>query len=46
VALPTKRIVYTTDGLKVLQLLKSLDLRLSRMVSAPIDHFSRYAIAY
>jgi hypothetical protein len=46
IALPTKRIVYTTEGLKVLELLKSLDLRLTRMVSAPIDHFSRYAIAY
>ena len=45
-ALPTKRIVYTTEGLKVLQVLQSLDLRLTRMVSAPIDHFSRYAIAY
>jgi hypothetical protein len=45
-ALPTKRIVYTSEGLKVLELLKSVDLRLSRTVSAPIDHFSRYAIAY
>ena len=45
-ALPTKRIVYTSEGLKVLELLKSLDLRLARAVSAPIDHFSRYAIAY
>jgi hypothetical protein len=44
--LPTKRIVYTTEALKVLQILKSLDLRLTRTVSAPIDHFSRYAIAY
>ena len=45
-ALPTKRIVYTTEGLRVLELLRTLDLRLSRTVSAPIDHFSRYAIAY
>jgi hypothetical protein len=44
--LPTKRIVYTTEGLKVLELLKSLDLRLQRSVSASIEHFSRYAIAY
>jgi hypothetical protein len=44
--LPTKHIVYTTEGLKVLELLKSLDLRLQRTVSAPLDHFSRYAIAY
>jgi len=45
-ALPTKRIVYTDESLKVLQILLSLDLRLTRTVSAPIDHFSRYAIAY
>jgi hypothetical protein len=45
-ALPTKRIVYTNEDLKVLELLESLDLRLSQTVSAPIDHFSRYAIAY
>ena len=44
--LPTKSIVYTTEGLKVLELLKSLDLRLQRDVAAPIDHFSRYAAAY
>jgi len=43
---PTKRIVYTTEGLRVLELLKSLDLRLSRSVSASIEHFSRYAVAY
>ena len=30
----------------VQSLLRTLDLRLSRTVSAPIDHFSRYAIAY
>jgi hypothetical protein len=45
-SLPTKRIVYTTETLRVLQLLQSLDLRLTRTVSAPVDHFSRYAIAY
>jgi hypothetical protein len=45
-ALPTKRIVYTDESLKVLQILLSIDLRLNRTVSAPIDHFSRYAIAY
>lgn len=44
--LPTKQIVYTTEGLRVLELLKSLDLRLSRRVSASIEHFSRYAVAY
>ena len=46
IALPTKRIVYTNESLKVLALLKSLDLRLQRNVAAPIDHFSRYAVAY
>ena len=44
--LPAKRIVYTTEGLRVLELLQSLDLRLSRTVSASIEHFSRYAVAY
>ena len=44
--LPTKRIVYTDEALRVLQILRSLDLRLTKTVSAPIDHFSRYAIAY
>ena len=44
--LPTKRIVYTSESLRVLEILRSLDLRLTRTVSAPIDHFSRYAIAY
>jgi hypothetical protein len=46
VTLPTKRIVYTNESLRVLELLKSLDLRLRSNVSAPIDHFSRYAVAY
>jgi hypothetical protein len=44
--LPTKRIVYTNESLKVLEILRTLDLRLTHTVSAPIDHFSRYAIAY
>ncbi len=41
-----KRIVYTDEQLKVLEVLRSLDLFRSRTVSAPIDHFSRYAVAY
>ena len=41
-----KRIVYTDEQLKVLQVLRSLDLFRARSVSAPIDHFSRYAVAY
>lgn len=41
-----KKIVYTSENLKILEVLKSFDLFGSRKVSAPIDHFSRYAIAY
>ena len=46
VVLLKKKIVYTDERLKVLEVLRSLDLFGSRTVSAPIDHFSRYAIAY
>ena len=41
-----KKIVYTDEKLKVLEVLRSLDLFRSKTVSAPIDHFSRYAVAY
>jgi len=41
-----KKIVYTDETLKVLEVLRSLDLFRSKSVSAPIDHFSRYAVAY
>jgi hypothetical protein len=41
-----KKIVYTDEQLKVLEVLKSLDLFRGRTVAAPIDHFSRYAVAY
>jgi hypothetical protein len=41
-----KKIVYTTEKLKVLEVLTSIDLFRSKTVSAPIDHFSRYAVAY
>jgi hypothetical protein len=41
-----KKIVYTTEKLKILEVLTSLDLFRSKTVSAPIDHFSRYAVAY
>jgi hypothetical protein len=41
-----KKIVYTTEKLKVLEVLTSIDLFRSKRVSAPIDHFSRYAVAY
>jgi len=41
-----KKIVYTDEQLKVLEVLKSLDLFRGKSVTAPIDHFSRYAVAY
>jgi len=41
-----KRIVYTDENLKILEVLRSLDLFSRKTVSAPIDHFSRYAVAY
>lgn len=41
-----KKIVYTTEKLKILEVLTSLDLFKSKTVTAPIDHFSRYAVAY
>jgi hypothetical protein len=41
-----KRIVYTSELLKVLVILRSVDLLGSKTVTAPIDHFSRYAVAY
>jgi hypothetical protein len=41
-----KKIVYTDEKLKILEVLRSLDLFKSKTVGAPIDHFSRYAVAY
>ncbi len=41
-----KKIVYTDEKLKVLEVLRSLDLFRSKTVTAPVDHFSRYAVAY
>lgn len=41
-----KKIVYTTEKLKILEVLNSLDLFKQKAVTAPIDHFSRYAVAY
>ncbi|HEU4680975.1 MAG TPA: hypothetical protein VFS51_04475 [Gemmatimonadales bacterium] len=46
VVLLPKRIVYTTEQFKILEVLRSLDLFQKKKVTAPIDHFSRYAIAY
>ena len=42
-----KKIVYTDEKLKILEVLKaSLDLFKKKTVTAPIDHFSRYAVAW
>ena len=41
-----KKIVYTSEKLEILEVLRSLDLFRSKSVTAPIDHFSRYAVAY
>jgi hypothetical protein len=41
-----KKIVFTSEKLKILEVLGSLDLFRSKSVTAPIDHFSRYAVAY
>jgi hypothetical protein len=46
IVLKQKRIAYTTELLKVLSLLPSVDLFGSRSVTSPIDHFSRYVVAY
>jgi hypothetical protein len=41
-----KHIAYTTNLLEILQLLTSVDDLLHRNVSAGLDHFSRYAVAW
>ena len=41
-----KRIVYTSDLLEILEVLTSIDNLLAKRVSAPLDHFSRYAVAW
>ncbi|HEY0491876.1 MAG TPA: hypothetical protein VGD57_00220, partial [Candidatus Dormibacteraeota bacterium] len=41
-----KSIVYTSEGLEILQVMPSLDLLKKKAISAPIDHFSRYAVAW
>jgi len=41
-----KRIAYTTDRLRILEILVSLDNGLLQKVSADVNHFSRYAIAW
>jgi len=46
VVLVSKHIVYTDEKLNILEVLRSLDLFSKRTVTAPIDHFSRYAVAF
>ncbi len=41
-----KRIAYTSEPLEVLQLLQSVDDLLDQRVSAGLEHFSRYAVAW
>lgn len=41
-----KRIVYTTNALIILENLVSVDDLLAQTVSADIDHFSKYAVAW
>ena len=41
-----KRVVYTNELLSILELLPSLDDLRTKTVSAPIRHFSRYAVAW
>ena len=40
------KIVYTDEGLRILELLPSLDLRSLTSVTGRIRHFSRYAVAW
>jgi hypothetical protein len=46
IVLLPKTIVYTTEKLEVSEVLRSLDLFKKKTVTAPIYHFSRYAVAY
>lgn len=41
-----KQIVYTDEALKVLEVLKSRDSSRGETVSAPVNHFSRYAVSW
>lgn len=41
-----KQIVYTTDDLVILEVLKSLDLPLDQTVTGRLKHFSEYAMAW
>ena len=41
-----KKVVYTDERLRILELVPSIDLRLNRTVTGSIRHFSRYAVAW
>lgn len=41
-----KAVVYTDESFNVLEILRSLDILSKLQVTAPIDHFSRYAVAF
>jgi hypothetical protein len=41
-----KRIAYTTDALEIIAILRSFDHPLAQRVSAGVDHFSTYAVAW
>ncbi len=41
-----KRVVYTNEGLRILELLPSLDNLKNKTVTGDIRHFSRYAVAW
>jgi hypothetical protein len=42
----SKYIVYTDESLNILESLQSTDFNASSHISAVINHFSRYAVAY
>ena len=42
----SKKLVYTDEQLKLLEVLNSDDKPQTKIVTSPIDHFSRYAVAY
>jgi hypothetical protein len=41
-----KKVAYTSEGLDLLAILKSLDLSADDKVQTQLGHFSRYAVAY
>jgi hypothetical protein len=41
-----QHIAYTTEDLQILELIPGIDLLLSQRVQGPIQHFSRYAVAW